>query len=82
MGTVKTIDIWADTRGRGVCRGCGKAMEWAEVVASGKKMPFDAPIVALTTLHDPTTHRVIEGVDLSTNHWGSCPAREQFRRRA
>jgi hypothetical protein len=77
---VKTIEIFADTRGRATCRGCHAPIEWAEVVASGKKMCFDKQIVALSTRHDPGTRRLIEVVDLSTNHWATCPNRAQFKR--
>lgn len=78
----KTIEIYADTRGRATCRGCQAPIEWAEVVASGKKMCFDGEIVALRTRQDSATRRLIEVVDLSTNHWATCPKRDQFRRRA
>jgi len=44
-------------------------------------MPFDGEIVALQTRHDPATRRLIEAADLSTNHWATCPQRDQFRRR-
>ena len=32
------IEVFADTRGRGQCRGCHAPITWAEVVTSGKKM--------------------------------------------
>jgi len=32
MSDVKLIEVWADTRGQAVCRGCGAPIEWAEVV--------------------------------------------------
>jgi hypothetical protein len=79
MSDVKRIEIWADTRGKATCRGCRAPIEWAEVVKSGKRMPFDGEIVALQTRHDLATHRLIEAVDLSTNHWGTCPQAKSFR---
>lgn len=84
MSQTKTIQIFADTRGRSRCSApsCRADIEWGEVVASGRKMCFDAPIVALSTHHDPGTRRLVEVVDLATNHWASCVAREQFRRKA
>ena len=80
---MKTIQIWADTRGRAVCHGdgCRAQIEWAEIVGSGKRMCFDLPIVALSTHHDPATRRLIEVVDLSTNHWASCPDATKFKRK-
>jgi len=73
--SVKTIEIWADTRVRVSCRGesCRATVEWAEVVKSGLLMCFDTPVVALRTRHDEATPRLIEVVDRSTNHWASCP---------
>jgi len=79
--TTKTIAIWADTRGRGICRGCGAAIEWAEIVASGKRMPFDVPIVEVSGHVDLDTGRDVHVVDLERNHWASCSKREQFKRR-
>lgn len=76
------IEIWADTRGGGTCRSCGAPVEWAMLVKSSKKMPFDAPIVAVLTKHDPATHRVIETIDsaVTTSHFASCPDRDKWRK--
>jgi hypothetical protein len=83
MSTMKTIQIFADTRGRARCSAstCHADIEWATIVASGKRMCFDAPMVALSTHHDPGTRRLVEVVDLDTNHWASCPAATQFKRK-
>ena len=78
---MKTIQIFADSRGRGVCRGCGAPIEWAVVVASGKKMPFDVPIVEVSGHRDPDTGRDVHVVSLEGNHWASCPQRAQFTRK-
>jgi hypothetical protein len=75
---MKTMEIYADTRGPGVCRGCHAPIEWATVVKSGKKMCFTGEIVALSTRHNDD-RRLIEAVDFDTNHWAACPARDQFR---
>jgi len=40
--------IYQDSRGLGRCRSCGAAIEWAELV-SGKRMPFNPPIVGVRT---------------------------------
>lgn len=84
MSTPKTIQIFADSRGRGTCTAttCRATIEWAEVVASGKKMCFNTPIAVLSAHVDPTSRRRVEVVDLATNHWGSCPAAGQFKRKA
>lgn len=81
MTVMKTIEIYADTRGRARCSGCKASIEWAEIVASGRKMCFDGEIVALSTRQDTGSRRLIEAVDLSTNHWATCPKRDQFRRK-
>jgi hypothetical protein len=78
---VRTIEIFADTRGKAICRGCGQPIEWAEIVKSGKKMCFNGEIVALSTRQEPETARLIEAADFATNHWGTCPKREEFKRR-
>lgn len=86
---VKTIAVYADTRGRGTCRGCGAAMTWAEVVASGKRMPFTGDPVPLRTenqcaaeinLLGFTGGRVIDHLAFDDNHWASCQARDQFKK--
>lgn len=78
---MKTIEIYADTRGRATCRGCHAPIEWAEIVATGKKMCFNGQIVVLSSRQLVNSLRVIELVDLATNHWAACPQRDQFRRK-
>lgn len=79
--TPKLIEIFKDTRGLATCKGCGKPIEWAEIVASGKKMCFDGRIVALGGRTYQTNGRHIEFVDLATNHWAVCPDRDKFRKK-
>jgi hypothetical protein len=78
---MKTTEIYADTRGRATCRGehCATTIEWAELVGTKQRMCFDVPLVALATRHD-ANRRLIEVVDLSTNHWASCPDAPSFKR--
>lgn len=79
-----TIEIYADSRGQGTCRSCGAALEWAEVVASGRRMPFDGPLVAVRTQGDLLGGgRVIEVVDttVTPTHWERCPQAKDWRRR-
>jgi len=73
----KTISVWHDRRSRSRCRGCDARIEWAEVVASGKRMCFDDVFVLSSHVH--TNGRTIDVVDLTRNHWATCPARDQFR---
>ncbi len=75
------IRIWVDTKGESVCKSCGGHIEWAEVVASGKKAPFDAPIVTVLTETDPESGRQIETVDTSVtkSHFASCPQSDEWR---
>ena len=77
----KHIDIYADTRGPAKCKGCGRAIEWATIVASGKKMCFDGAIVALSGYPHKVSGRRVESVDLATNHWATCPAAALFKRK-
>lgn len=74
-----TTFILADTRGPGRCRSCDKPIVWAEIAKSGKRMPFDTPLVALTTKHDEA-HRLLEEVDLAGSHFGTCPQAKTWSR--
>lgn len=78
---VKTIEVYADTRGRARCKGCDAPITWAQVVKSLKRMCFDGDPCALTTRHEPETRRLIEALPFDENHWASCPQREQFTSR-
>jgi hypothetical protein len=77
-----TIEVWADTRGRGRCRGinCGAAGTWYETLA-GKKMLFTGEPVALTTRRDESSGRLIEALDFEAVHWRSCPDWLAFKTR-
>lgn len=83
MSQTRTIQIFADSRGLADCSAatCRARIEWAEIVASGKRMCFDAPIQVISEHVDPASRRRVQVVDLSTNHWGSCPAAPQFKKK-
>lgn len=77
------IDIYADSKGSGVCRSCGAKLTWAETVR-GRKMPFEGEIVVLRTQGDILGGgRVVESVDteISPTHWERCPNASEFRRK-
>ena len=80
---MKLAYIYADTVGNGRCRDhrCNARITWAELVGSGKKMPFD-DLVALRTDREQATGRQIWEVDLEANHWAKCPGSNNFRKRA
>lgn len=78
-----TIEVYVDSFGVGTCSGraCRKRILWATIVKTGKKMCFDDPdVVALTSRHEPATHRLIYALPLDGNHWAVCPDRERFKR--
>lgn len=77
------IAIYADSRGGGVCRSCGAAIEWAELAGSGKRMPFEGAIVAVRSQANILTGRLIEFVDttITPTHFEKCPEAKQWRRR-
>jgi hypothetical protein len=78
------LDIYQDSRGPGNCRSCGARVEWAELVKSGKRMPFDAPIVTVRTQGDILGGgRVVETVDtgVTASHFETCPDAPDWRRR-
>lgn len=79
---VKTIEIWADTKSNARCRdsSCGAKITWAEIVKSGRKMPFNGhDLVALRTRHDEQTRRLIEIVELDS-HFSTCSNPKVFRK--
>jgi hypothetical protein len=78
--TARRITIWADTRGLSRCRSCNAAIEWAEVVASGKRMPFDGEIVPVSSAHKDGRLVEVVDTDVTRPHWASCPQAEQWRR--
>jgi hypothetical protein len=80
MAEVRTIEVWADTRGMATCKGCGAVITWAEIVRSGKKMCFDGEALALQTRYDHESARMIEAIEFETNHWASCPKAKEFKR--
>jgi hypothetical protein len=82
-GDLKTINVWSDSRERGQCKGqsCRALIEWATIVASGRRMCFDAPVTAIRSFADPQTGRQVDVIDLAANHWATCPERKRFSRR-
>jgi len=75
------VKILQHTRGDGTCRSCGAPIVWAELVPSGKRMPFDPPLVAFRAV--VIGDHVIEEIDTdtSTSHFATCPQAQQWRRR-
>lgn len=80
MTTGRTLAVYADSKGRASCRGCGAAITWAELVSSGKRMCFTGDPVALRTEHGED-RRLIEHLAFEENHWATCPNAPQFKRR-
>jgi hypothetical protein len=75
------LEVWTGSRQRGTCRSCHRRIEWATVVASGRKMPLDAPVVITAR----TTHadgRLIDHIDTtrSPSHFATCPDAADWRR--
>jgi hypothetical protein len=81
----KTIVIRTDTRQAGTCRSCGAAIEWAVIPKSGKRMPFNRPLVLLPiqALGTEVAIRHYAEVDMreTTSHFATCPQAQQWRRR-
>jgi hypothetical protein len=78
---VPILKIYQDSKSRGTCRSCGAMIEWAELT-SGKRHPFDLPIVATRTQGSILDGRVIEEVDtaVSSTHFQTCPQARDWRR--
>jgi len=63
----RSIEVYADTRGRSTCRYCQAPLTWAEVVGANRRVPFDGEPVALRTRHD-AARRLIEEIDHDDRH--------------
>lgn len=76
------VAIYADSKGKGRCRSCGAAIEWAETT-QGRRIPFDGEIVVARSQGNPITGRVVEYVDTSVTatHFQTCPEANTWRRR-
>jgi hypothetical protein len=77
------MEIFGDSRGLGRCRSCGKPITWAEMVKSGKKMPFDGDeLIAVRTGKQETDWREIWTIDTDINpsHFATCPDAKLWRR--
>ena len=77
-GALKTVEIFAKTRGRGTCKGCGADVIWAQLVVTKKVMPLNPPAAALGTLTD-AEGRLVDVVALDS-HFATCPKAAAFRR--
>lgn len=77
MGVLK---LFQDSRGAGTCRSCGAAIEWAELT-SGKRHPFNAPIVVVRTQADFAGGRTIEEVEQAGSHFATCPQAKTWSRK-
>lgn len=80
---LRTAKIWADTVKQDVCKSarCRQTIYYAQLVKSGEFHPFNDRPVVLAKERELQTDRESWLVDLAASHFGSCPAREQFRRR-
>ena len=79
----RPIAVYADTRQRATCSGrsCGAPIEWAEVVGTGARMPFDPNPELLRTTHELGTMRRVDHLALAANHWRTCPDANRFHPR-
>lgn len=77
---MRTIDVYADTKGFNTCRGehCGVRIMWAETLG-GRRMCFTGEPVPVATAHDGD-RRLIETYDFAANHWATCPDAKTFKR--
>lgn len=81
MTVQRTTKIWSDTITPGVCRSrrCCRRIYFAEVVKSGRMMPFDQKPVALAVQPEIGTNREQWTVDLAGSHFATCVAAPVFR---
>jgi hypothetical protein len=77
------MKIYQDSRNVSACRSCGAPIEWAESVATGARVPFNAPILTVAVLLPVLVDgRVVEDVDPATvSHFATCPQRDDWRKK-
>jgi hypothetical protein len=78
------LAIYQDSRSFGTCRSCGARLEWAELVTSGKRHPFNPPIMPVRTQGALLEgERVTEHVDTSItpSHFETCPDAKDWRKK-
>jgi hypothetical protein len=80
MSAMKALVIERESRHLGTCRSCGARIEWATLAGSGKRMPFNPPIVLEGTLVDGQTAAV--DMTQTTSHFATCPEADTWRRHA
>jgi len=76
----RLLFVWSRSRRSARRRSCDAPLTFAQLVSSGKWMPFDADPVALKTSQDPATRNLIEHLDAADVHFRTCPQAEEFRR--
>ena len=77
---MKPIAIVNEARFLGRCRSCGDVIEWATVAKSGRKIPYNLPIVLVAAL-DLSAAVVHIDPARSTPHFATCPQAAAWRRR-
>jgi hypothetical protein len=79
----RVTKIWADTIRQDICKAdsCRKPIWFAQNARTGNFQPFDGEPTALVVEREVDTGRELWTVDLTLAHFGTCPARAQFRRR-
>lgn len=68
------IEILATSTRGTRCRRCGSKITYAELVATGRVVAFDGPLVRLPAL-SLFPGRDVVAIDTNTNHAHACPPR-------
>jgi hypothetical protein len=81
-----TTEIFPSTRRLGTCREsrCQASITFAQIVKTGKLMPFDSPLEPISVHERETTfgRTDIWVVDLAKSHFATCPAAKRFSRKS
>lgn len=79
---VKTSKIWADTIRHDTCKAasCRRPVVFAQNVKTGNYMIFDGVPAAIARERELETGRDMWTIELTTSHFATCPAKQQFRR--
>jgi hypothetical protein len=78
----KTYRVFGNNLSGGTCKGCGKAIVWAETL-NGKQMPIDGTVNDLTpvaSIHEDGRIVFLLDATINPSHFGTCPQAKSFRR--
>ena len=75
------LEIWAESINKSHCRSCHAPIEWALLLHSKKRMPFDPPITAVSQRSVAGNLLLTVDTAKTTTHFATCPHADVWRQR-